>query len=166
MHVFHIRYRNTQGTLMRILNAASRRGIDIPYVQAEPTEHTHQATLLLDVNAKQLGQLIRDWRAIVDVAKLRDYCLNPAHPRGRHKARVFASTPGLTRVDAEFLREAWLLVTREQDATEGNADEYGERSTIDFSLVRHPRRAVVRSTWIVVRGERFPRLTSCYVRLN
>ena len=23
---FHIRYRNTQGTLMRILNAASRRG--------------------------------------------------------------------------------------------------------------------------------------------
>ena len=31
---FQIRYRNTQGTLMRILNAASRRGLDIPSVHA------------------------------------------------------------------------------------------------------------------------------------
>jgi acetolactate synthase small subunit len=71
MHVFHIRYRNTQGTLMRILNAASRRGIDMPYVQAEPAEHTHKVTLLLNVNAKQVGQLCRDWHAIVDVMDLR-----------------------------------------------------------------------------------------------
>lgn len=71
MHVFHIHYRNTQGTLMRILNAASRRGIDLPYVQAEPAEHTHKATLLLDANTKQLGQLCRDWRAIVDVLDVR-----------------------------------------------------------------------------------------------
>ncbi len=67
MQTFHIRYRNTQGTMMRILNAASRRGLDIPYVQAEPIEHTHQITLLLEVNPKQVGQLCRDWNAIVDV---------------------------------------------------------------------------------------------------
>jgi acetolactate synthase small subunit len=71
MHVFHIRYRNTQGTLMRILTAASRRGIDLPYVQAEPAEHMHKATLLLDVNPKQVGQLCRDWHAIVDVIGVR-----------------------------------------------------------------------------------------------
>ncbi len=71
MNVFHIRYRNTQGTLMRILNAASRRGIDMPYVQAEPAEHTHKLTLLLDVNAKQIGQLCRDWHAVVDVIDVR-----------------------------------------------------------------------------------------------
>jgi acetolactate synthase small subunit len=71
MHVFQIRYRNTQGTLMRILTAASRRGIDLPYVQAEPVEHTHEVTLLLDVNPKQLGQLCRDWNAIVDVIDVR-----------------------------------------------------------------------------------------------
>ena len=28
-------------------------------------------------------------RASVDIAKLRDYCLNSSHPEGRHKARVF-----------------------------------------------------------------------------
>jgi len=71
MQAFHIHYRNTQGTLMRILNAASRRGIDMPYVQAIPNEHTHSVTLLLDVNPKQTGQLCRDWRAIVDVVNVR-----------------------------------------------------------------------------------------------
>jgi len=32
----------------------------------------------------------------VETRKLRDYCLSPEHPRGRHKARVFASALGLT----------------------------------------------------------------------
>jgi len=71
MHIFHVRYRNTQGTLMRILTAAARRGIDLPYVQAEPSEHAHKVTLLMNVNAKQVGQLCRDWRAIVDVVDVR-----------------------------------------------------------------------------------------------
>jgi len=64
---FHIRYRNTQGTLMRILNAASRRGLDLPVVQAEPAEQGHQVTLALDVNPKQVGQLCREWYSIADV---------------------------------------------------------------------------------------------------
>jgi acetolactate synthase small subunit len=71
MHVFHIHYRNTQGTLMRILNAASRRALDMPYVQAEPAEPAHRVTLFLDVNPKQMGQLRRDWHAIVDVVDVR-----------------------------------------------------------------------------------------------
>jgi hypothetical protein len=104
--------------------------------------------------------------AFVDIVKLRDYCLYPLHPRGRHKARVFASALGLTQADAEFLREELLRAAREVDAAPGEADEYGERYTIDFSLVRDVRRAVVRSTWIVRQGERFPRLTSCFVLLN
>jgi acetolactate synthase small subunit len=67
MQAFQIRYRNTQGTLMRILNAASRRGLDLPSVQAEPTENDHRAILLLEVNPKQVGQLYREWYAIPDV---------------------------------------------------------------------------------------------------
>ena len=67
MQIFHIRYRNTQGTLMRILNAASRRALDMPSVQAEAAEHDHQVTLLLEVNQKQVGQLYREWYSIADV---------------------------------------------------------------------------------------------------
>lgn len=32
--------------------------------------------------------------AIVELSKLRDYCLDPHHPRGRHKAWVFLSGTG------------------------------------------------------------------------
>jgi acetolactate synthase small subunit len=71
MQAFHIRYRNTQGTLMRILNAVSRRALDMPSVQAEPAEHDHQVTLLLEVNQKQVGQLYREWYAIADVIHVR-----------------------------------------------------------------------------------------------
>lgn len=67
---FHIRYRNTQGTLMRILNAASRRGLDIPMVHAEAAEHDHHVTLALEVNPKQVGQLYREWYAIPDVVRV------------------------------------------------------------------------------------------------
>ena len=67
MNAFHIRYRNTQGTLMRILNGASRRALDLHSVHAEAAERDHQVTLVLDVNQKQVGQLYREWYAIPDV---------------------------------------------------------------------------------------------------
>jgi hypothetical protein len=70
MQVFHVRYRNTQGTLMRILNAASRRALDLPSVLAEPVEQDHRVTLVLEVNPKQIGQLSRDWYAIADVLEV------------------------------------------------------------------------------------------------
>jgi hypothetical protein len=40
--------------------------------------------------------------AIVDIAKLRDYCLDSRHPRGRHKARVFAATLGRNPMPSFF----------------------------------------------------------------
>ncbi len=70
MQKFYIRYRNTQGTLMRILNAASRRALDLPLVQAEPAGHDHQVTLALEVNQKQVGQLHREWYSITDVIEV------------------------------------------------------------------------------------------------
>ena len=71
MQSFHIRYHNTQGTLMRILNAASRRGLDLASVQAQPAERDHRVTLVLEVNPKQVGQLYREWYAIADVTDVR-----------------------------------------------------------------------------------------------
>jgi hypothetical protein len=101
--------------------------------------------------------------AIVDIVKLRDYCLDPQHPRGRHKARVFAATLDLVQTDAEFLRQALLRAAREADALVGETDECGDRFIVEFELNRANRRAIVRSAWIVLRGESLPRLTSCLV---
>ncbi len=70
MQVFHVHYRNTQGTLMRILNAASRRALDMPSVLAEAAGQDHRVTLVLEVTPKQIGQLSRDWYAIADVLEV------------------------------------------------------------------------------------------------
>jgi hypothetical protein len=111
-------------------------------------------------------KLPRGDKAVVDAGKVRDYCLNPSHPRGRHKARVFASALGITQADADFLYEELLAAAREGEATGGAGDEYGERYVVDFELARGERRAMVRNVWIVRRSERFPRLTSCFVLLD
>ena len=77
--------------------------------------------------------------AVVEISKLRDYCLDPQHPRGRHKTRVFAVTFGLTQADAPFLRDELLRAAREVDAVPAEADQYGERLTVDFELSRNNR---------------------------
>lgn len=99
MHAFHIHYRNTQGTLMRILTAVSRRGIEIPYVRAESEGLLHRADLLLEVNAKQIGQLCRDWHAIVDVTDVR---FSTATPQQIESGAALSAPypPGSTAVQA------------------------------------------------------------------
>ena len=100
--------------------------------------------------------------AIVEIRKLLEYCLNSQHPRGRNKARVFASV-GIRETDAEELRSALLAAAEAADAESGVANVYGQRYIVDFDLVRQGRVVRIRSTWIVRIGEGLPRLTSCYV---
>lgn len=102
-------------------------------------------------------------RAIVDVSKLRNYCLNPEHPRGRHKARVFAASLGWTQDKATELRQALLSAAADNVATPTEGDEHGQRYVVDFVADGPKGQAIVRSIWIVRQGEDFPRLTSCYV---
>jgi hypothetical protein len=101
--------------------------------------------------------------AIVDISKLRDYCLNPAHLRGRHKARVFLSALGLAIEDATELQVALQRAAREQDAVEGVSDLYGTRYIIDFEMTRGNRTATIRSSWIVSTNDEAARLLTCYV---
>jgi hypothetical protein len=102
-------------------------------------------------------------RAVVDIDKLRSYCLNPDHRRGCHKARVFKASLGITQDHAEDLLKALLAAALNRDATPLEHDEYGRRYMIDFMATGPSGQAMVRSSWIIRRGEDFPRLMSCYV---
>ncbi len=93
-------------------------------------------------------------RAVVEIEKLRDYCLSPTHPHGRHKARVFAAVLGLAASDAELLRNELLKAARENDAQPAEQDEYGQRYGVDFIMQTARGRATVRSAWIV--AEKIP----------
>ena len=101
-------------------------------------------------------------RAILDRRKLEEYCLNPHHPRGRNKARVFASV-GIGQADSDVLREALLAAARNSEAVQAGLSAHAERYTVDFDLVLPVRTVKIRSTWIVRTGEDLPRLTSCFV---
>lgn len=100
-------------------------------------------------------------RAGVDVRKLRDYCLNPLHDEGKHKARLFAAV-GITANDAEDLRSMLLQAVKTHDAQLGRRDAYGQRYIVDFPLEWQGKRAMIRSGWIIEHGSDMPRLTTCY----
>lgn len=102
-------------------------------------------------------------QAIVEVSKLRDYCLSREHPRGRHKARVFESALGLTKDDAQELREVLLAAVRDNEALLAEQDAHGMRYIVDLKMSPRVQEATVRTAWIIRTGEDFPRLTSCYV---
>jgi hypothetical protein len=101
-------------------------------------------------------------RAVVDIRKLRDYCLNPMHDEGKHKARLFAVALGMTANDAEDLRDVLLQVVKTHEAKLGRHDAYGQRYLVDFMLEWRGKRAMIRSGWIVEHGSDTPRLTTCY----
>jgi hypothetical protein len=103
-------------------------------------------------------------QAILDIRKIEDYCLNPSHPRGRHKARVFREVLGIQRNEAPWLREAVLEAARSgAGASQIGTDAWGTHWRLDVTVRRHGKTAVVRTAWIVRTGERAPRFVSCWV---
>ncbi|MGB8510149.1 MAG: DUF6883 domain-containing protein [Pyrinomonadaceae bacterium] len=105
--------------------------------------------------------------AVVDIKKLRDYSLNPNHPEGKHKARVFSEKLGLRADDAERLRQLVLKAILTTEATVQSPTSYGQRFVVDFQVGREERFVVslvtVRSAWIIRNDEDFPRLTTCFI---
>src|SRR5215211_8796392 len=104
--------------------------------------------------------------AVIGIEKFRDYCLNPNHPKGKHKARVFLEKLGITRNDAEQLRELILEGILTAEATEQESTLFGRRFIVDLQI-SWPYRfvistAVVRTAWIIRNDEDFPRLTTCF----
>jgi uncharacterized protein DUF6883 len=101
--------------------------------------------------------------SVVELEKLRNYCLQERHTRGRHKARVFAARLGITAKEAEVLRGALIRAAKEEEATFGERDDYGQRYVVDFQMTGPGGSGMVRSVWIVLAGETRPRLVTCYV---
>ena len=102
-------------------------------------------------------------KAIIDERKLVEYCLNFAHLRGRHKARVFEAALGITTLNYWILRDGLRVAAVSADAVAGETDQFGQRFIIDFDLQGPAGVGKVRSAWIILSGEDIPRLVSCYV---
>lgn len=102
-------------------------------------------------------------RAVIEDAKLLDYCLSPTHPRGRHKARVFAAALGITATEVEVLKASLLAMARDADAVPTRRNAFGQLYEIRAKLTGPGGGADVLSVWIVADADPTPRLVTCYV---
>ena len=101
-------------------------------------------------------------KAIVEIRKLRDYCLNTEHRIGKHKARLFQALLGLTIEDAAALQAVLRDIVKTHEAELGDNDEHGQRYEIEFEMTWQGKHATLLSAWIVRPTEAFARLVTCY----
>ena len=102
--------------------------------------------------------------ATIPEEKLRGYVLNPEHPVGRHKARVFASTLGIYQQDWRYLNDQILEGLPVSDATRVELDTpWGPRWEVPVMVEgRNARRAYVLTFWLIRPGG-YPQLTTARV---
>ena len=101
-------------------------------------------------------------QTVVDIRKLRDYCLNTEHRIGKHKATLSESLLGLRVENAESLQATLLEIVKTHEAELDDKDEHGQRYQITFALTWGQRTTNVLSAWIVRPEEGFPCLVTCY----
>jgi hypothetical protein len=111
-----------------------------------------------------MAELPNNAKAIVDIKKLEDYCLNPQHQRGKHKAKVFKSVLGFTKKEAKILSDKLLDAAKNNDAYEIASDIFGTRYYIDCQIIYKNKTAAIRSIWIIRTEENIPRLITCYIK--
>jgi hypothetical protein len=77
-------------------------------------------------------------------SKLEDYCLNPLHPEGRHKARLFRSVLGITLANSNVLRKAIeRAVIDSENAVSRGRNAFGQLFNLSFNLQTESGAAVI-----------------------
>ena len=103
--------------------------------------------------------------ATIDPRKLTEYALNPNHPVGSHKARVFNSVLGYNQSNAESLINQIYEKLPQCEAKIGVLDIYGQRFTVDIPIIGpNGNTAIVRTGWIIRPNSMTPELTTLFVQ--
>jgi hypothetical protein len=104
-------------------------------------------------------------KASINRDKLYEYALNPDHPSGRHKARVFSSVLGIERGHADVLAEIFKASLPRALAQQGPKTEHGASWVTYHEVVGlNGKAAIVTVAWIFQTEEPDePKLVSCYI---
>ncbi len=104
-------------------------------------------------------------RVTIDLRKFTDYALDPEHPVGRHKARVFKAALGYTRENYQALLEQIEAQVMDAEAILQRTDVHGQHVQVDLQIVGVAgQRAVVRTAWLIASGADEAHLVTLYVR--
>lgn len=99
---------------------------------------------------------------MIPIEKIVGYCLNPDHPSGKHKARVFAAALGITAKNAVDLRELIAQAAIEGEVIQRNSTEFGQLYKVDWEI---PDQAIMlRTLWEITADQPHPRLISAFIR--
>lgn len=101
--------------------------------------------------------------AIIPMEKLIDYCLNADHPRGKDKARVFATVLGLTRNDANRLAALIQQAARQGEVTKEERSPFGHYYRLDWPVFGKES-TILRTIWEIRLGETSPRLVTAFIK--
>ena len=141
------------------LETASREGIEEMQEQA-----MREAAEVMERGRVSSKAIPNVKNAIINPKKLTEYALNPNHPVGGNKAKVFESVLGYNQSNADDLMQQIYAQLPNSEAVLGKLDEYGQRYTVDM-LITGPngKTATVRTGWIIKEGSDIPELTTLWV---
>ena len=141
------------------LDTASREGIEEMQEQA-----MREAAEVMERGRVSSKAIPNVKNAIINPKKLTEYALNPNHPVGGNKAKVFESVLGYNQSNADDLMQQIYAQLPNSEAVLGKLDEYGQRYTVDM-LITGPngKTATVRTGWIIKEGSDIPELTTLWV---
>ncbi len=108
--------------------------------------------------------LPRASEAIVSPEKLRDYALDPEHPTGRHKARVFHSALGIGQDDWAYLRDQIVGRIGTAEPTAVKVNPYGRVYEVPIPIDGlNGAQHLVLTAWQVENDSELPSLVTLYV---
>jgi hypothetical protein len=110
------------------------------------------------------GNLVNGDKAIIPSDKLTRYALDPNHPRGGDKARVFKAALGYDQSSYGGLDKQIRVGIQREHAEPGASNEYGSQFSVDIPVTGPAGSAIVRTGWIYDKSSDVPRLTTAFVK--
>jgi hypothetical protein len=102
-------------------------------------------------------------RAVIPIAKLLGYCLNPNHPKGKHKARVFKSALGITTNNVEQLVRLIQRAAVQGEVVQARTTDFGQEFKLDCLVDGHDE-LQLRTIWIISHDSTEPQLVSALIK--
>ncbi len=87
-------------------------------------------------NGKGFMKLPNGEQAEISMIKLVGYCLNPNHPRGKNKARVFRAVLGITAENADYLNALVRQAAVEGEVVQQTETSFGQEFKVDWLVPR------------------------------
>ncbi|MDM2821669.1 type VI secretion system tube protein Hcp [Citrobacter portucalensis] len=141
---------STASALAEISNYSKIPPLESPYLKGFTSE---------------AGTLLNAKHAVIDPKKMASYALNPEHPVGGNKARVFESALGFNPSNAGILVSRVQQGIISSSAELGAYDKFGQRMSVDIPIIGvNGETAIVRTGWMYETDSLVPRMTTIYVK--